>query len=47
MLAQQDIEDDSVDLIVDPVIGHHADFWTRLTKAIDPALALLVSSRAP
>ena len=47
VLAEQDVEHDPVDLVVDPVVGQHPDDLGGLAVAVNPALALLVAGRVP
>ncbi len=47
MLAQQHVEDDAVDLVVDAVVGEDADGLAVLAVAVDAALALLVARGVP
>ena len=47
MPANQDVENQSVDLVVHAVIGHHADDFRGLSVAVDPPLALLVPGGVP
>ena len=47
VLADQDVEHESVDLVVDAVIGDHPDDLRGLAVAVDPPLALLVAGGVP
>ena len=47
MLPKQDIEHDSINLVVGTVVGHNANCRTRLAVAINPAFPLLVPCRIP
>ena len=46
-LAQQDVQNDEVDLIVGAVEEDGADLGSLLAVAVDPALALLQAVRVP
>ena len=47
MLADQYVEHEAVDLVVDTVIGHDADDRGGLAVAVDAALALFVAGGVP
>ena len=47
VLAQQDVEDDAVDLVVRAVEGDRADDVLGLAEPVDAALALLVAGGVP
>ena len=47
VLAQEHLQHDPVNLVVDAVVGHRAYHALRLAVAIHPALALLVAGRVP
>ena len=47
MLANEDFQDDTVNLIVGAVIGQHFDFGLGLAEAIDTPLSLFVSGGVP
>jgi hypothetical protein len=47
VLAEEDIEDDAVYLVVESVIGNDTNLGARLAITIDTAFALLVTSWIP
>ena len=47
MFAQQHIQHDAIDLVVDAIIGDNFDALAWLAIAVDPALALFMPGRVP
>ena len=47
VLADEDIEDHTVDRVVGPVVGNDPDLASTLTETVHPSLALLVARRIP
>jgi hypothetical protein len=47
MLADEDVENHTVDSVVGPVVGHDPDLASTLTETVHASLALLVAGRIP
>ena len=47
MLANQDIQDHAVDLVIGAVVGDDLDFRFGLTKPVDPSITLFMTGRVP